>query len=200
MTEPSGRGDLNAAEEGELVGGMVFRRWAEAFARAWAIVWVCWVEVWWRSTRRSSWTHWVLGGVAGVEADGVAVPDIDGSVAEGFAGAGVEDCDAEFEGDALPVFNDVRAEQFVGDVVGTDLLLGCELTDVGVLQKAQGEGCALQFKGCREGKGIGEEGAATVWGWILHVPRGADGRLTGVDAVFGDARTRAEEFVRATRC
>jgi len=202
------RSDLNATEEGELVRGMVFGWRAEALAWAWAIVRVSRVEVWWRPgrwsalrrARRASGPHGVLGGVAGVKTEGVAVPDVDGGVGERLAGARVEDCDAKFEGDALPVFDDVRAKEFVGDVVGADLLLGRELADVGVLQKAEGQGCTLQFEGRRESEGIGEEGAATECSCFFHVPRGADGRLIGVDAVFSDARTRRRNLFLATRC
>ncbi len=71
------------------------------------------------------------------------MPDIDGDVGERLAGSRVEDGDSQFEWDALPVFDDVGAEELVGDVVGADLLLGCELADVGVFEEAEGEGCAL---------------------------------------------------------
>jgi hypothetical protein len=65
-------------------------------------------------------------GVAGVEAEGVAVPEVDGGVGNGGAATGVEDGDAEPEGDAELVFGDVGAEELVGDVEGANLLLGDE--------------------------------------------------------------------------
>ena len=71
------------------------------------------------------------------------MPDIDGDVGERLAGSRVEDRDSQLEGDAGSVFDDVGTEELVGDVVGADLLLGCELADVGAFKEAEGEGCAL---------------------------------------------------------
>jgi hypothetical protein len=62
-------------------------------------------------------------GEAGVEAKGVAVPEIDGGVGERGTGVGVEDGDAEVEGNAGLVFGDVGAKELVCDVEGADFLL-----------------------------------------------------------------------------
>jgi hypothetical protein len=59
------------------------------------------------------------------------VPDVDGCVGEGLAGAGVEDQEAEREWDAGLVFADGGTEEFVRDVIGADLLLGVEPADGG---------------------------------------------------------------------
>jgi hypothetical protein len=54
------------------------------------------------------------------------VPEVDGGVGNGGASTGVEEGDAEPEGDAELVFGDARTEELVGDVEGADLLLGDE--------------------------------------------------------------------------
>lgn len=76
----------------------------------------------WASGRRAE----VRFRVAGVDAEGVAVPEIDGGVGDGSAGAHVEDSEAEMERNAGEVLGDVGAEQFVGDVERADLLLRSE--------------------------------------------------------------------------
>jgi hypothetical protein len=89
------------------------------------------VEFRWRASGSAfgiAWATWGRSkagfGEAGVKAEGVAVPEIDGRVGDGGAGAGVEDGDAELEGKAGSVLGDVGAEELVGDVEGADLLLG----------------------------------------------------------------------------
>jgi len=96
-------------------------------------------------------------GVAGVEAEGVAVPEVDGGVGDRGAGADVEDGDAELEGKAGLVLGDVGAEELVGDVEGADLLLGDEGAGGGVVQ---GEGGVGAVEGSGGGEGVGEESAA----------------------------------------
>ncbi len=64
-------------------------------------------------------------GVAGVDAGGVAVPDLDGRVAEGLAGGAVDGTQDEQERDAGAVLDHVAAEELVVDVVRAfDLLRG----------------------------------------------------------------------------
>jgi len=130
---------------------------------------------WWRSE--------VGFGEAGVEAEGVAVPEIDGSVRERGAGAGVEDGDAELERDAGFVFGDVGAEELVGDVEGADFLLGVEgARDRG----GEGEGGSGEAEGGGGGDGGGEETAAGEMGRFDGVwPRVFVTCCIGLDVDFG---------------
>jgi hypothetical protein len=144
--------ELDAAEEGELVGGLHRAGATRAAARWWAVgmvIGMIGVEVWWRSAKAGF-------GVAGVDAEGVAVPEVDGGVGDGGAGADVEDGDMELEGDAGLVLCDAGAEKLVSDVEGADLLLGDECGGGG----SEGEGVAGEVQGGCGGEGGGDESAA----------------------------------------
>ncbi len=113
------------------------------------------VEVGWRAARTSGSAVGV--GVAGVEAEGVAVPEVDGGVGERRAGAGVEEGDVEVKGDAGFVFGDGRAEELIGDVEGSGLLLGDEGAGERVGER---EGSAGEVEGGGGGEAGSEKTAA----------------------------------------
>jgi hypothetical protein len=117
----------------------------------------------------TSGAHGVLLGEAGVETEGVAVPDVDGGVGERLAGSRVEHGDAEGERDAGFLLGDVGAKEFVGDVVGADFLLGEELADGGLWSEAERGGGALELQRGGESDGVGEE-AATADGLVHETP------------------------------
>ncbi len=121
-------GELDSAEEGEMVGQLrcgrpAVRRatqasWAKARRRAGGSVsrrWAAWAS-------RPAHAH-VRFGLAGVEAKPIAVPEVDGCVGQRGARARVDEVDTQGERDAGLVFCDGGADQFVGDVERTDLLL-----------------------------------------------------------------------------
>jgi hypothetical protein len=95
-------GDLDAAKEGELVGGRIDGWRTEAFRRAGVIAGMAGIEAGRRTVviagttwaAESAGTHGVLFREAGVETKGVAVPDVDGGVGKRLAGARVEHSDA----------------------------------------------------------------------------------------------------------
>jgi len=61
-----------------------------------------------------------LGGDARVGAGGVAVPEVDEQLGDGFAGGGVDELHVEVEGHAGLAVGEVAAHELAQDVVGTD--------------------------------------------------------------------------------
>jgi len=86
------------------------------------------------------------------------VPEVDGGVGDGGAGADVLDGDAEVEGDAGFVLGYVGAEELVGDIERAYLLLGDEGAGRGVGFEREGVTGQVQSGGGRNG--VGDEAAA----------------------------------------
>jgi hypothetical protein len=88
--------------------------------------WMVGVKVWRRAFGTAGWGAEPGFGETGVEAEGIAMPEVDGSVRDWGAGASVEEGDAEMKRNAGLVLGDVGANEFVSDVEGAYLLLGTE--------------------------------------------------------------------------
>jgi len=119
-----GTTQLNSAQEGQLVSGMILRWRPHLFRRR-------------RRTSRttkgwSAWPHRILFGEPCVETESIAVPNIYGRIGQWLARSRVKHQYAKGKRHAGFAFRDVGADEFSGNVVGSLLLLRDETADIGV--------------------------------------------------------------------
>ncbi len=109
-----GSRQLNTAQEGQLVGGMILRRRSHVLRGRRAS---------WATEGRASWPHRILFRESRVETESIAVPQIHGRVGQGLARSRVEHQYAKRKRHAGFAFHDVGTEELARDVIWPFLLL-----------------------------------------------------------------------------
>jgi len=125
LSEAFGVADLHAAEEASSVEGTAAAAWAWTACEIGRGT----VEASASSSAAAGRAVGTACGEAGVDARGIAMPDIKCGVGQRSAGAGIDHGDAELQRHARFSFGDIGAELLIVDVVWAFFLLAGERTE-----------------------------------------------------------------------